>query len=85
MALGAVQAQGVPMPSGWRRWKFGDMHKKKKEDRVDKTELFVMLPLDIIGVGELSEGNEVSFIQRYGWLANPNLKPALGPASGYAR
>ena len=70
LALGAVQAKGVPMPSGWRRWKFGDMHKKKKEDRVDKTELFVMLPLDIIGVGELSEGNEVSFIQRYVWLAN---------------
>ena len=46
-----------------RRWNFSEMQKLKKQqlnESVDEphkpTEIFVMLPLDIIAVGEQSEG-----------------------------
>lgn len=48
-----------------RRWTFDDMQKVKKNvqpeiaaqpEAATKTQIFVMMPLDIIAVGELKEG-----------------------------
>lgn len=60
-----------------RRWSFAERQKEKgkRKEKVDtgtrKTELFVMLPMDTISVGELQEGQEVSFIN------SPSLNAAL--------
>ncbi|KAK9841794.1 hypothetical protein WJX81_003713 [Elliptochloris bilobata] len=53
-----------------RRWTFDDMQKAKKNLQPEatpqpmktSTQVFVMMPLDIIAVGELKEGQEASFI-----------------------
>ncbi len=58
------QAVAPTLPLGEsRRWNFAEMQKLKKNvisESVDEphkpTEIFVMLPLDIIAVGELFEG-----------------------------
>ena len=53
------------MAANWRRWKFGEQKPPKPERGPnEKAEIFVMLPMDIIAVGELKEGQEVSFIHR---------------------
>ena len=53
------------MPLQSRRWTFDDMQKVKKNvqpeiaaqpEAATKTQIFVMMPLDIIAVGELKEG-----------------------------
>ena len=52
--------------SAWSRWRFGDKAAKGPEDvhASGGAEIFIMLPLSIIAVGELSEGEEVSFIHQ---------------------
>ena len=50
--------------SAWSRWRFGDKQAKPEEVQSSGAEIFIMLPLGIIAVGELSEGEEVSFIHQ---------------------
>ena len=50
--------------SAWSRWRFGDKQAKPSEVQTSGAEIFIMLPLGIIAVGELSEGEEVSFIHQ---------------------
>ena len=50
--------------SAWSRWRFGDKQAKTAEVQSTGAEIFIMLPLGIIAVGELSEGEEVSFIHQ---------------------
>ena len=57
---GRVQVQA----SAWSRWRFGDKQAKPSEVQTSGAEIFIMLPLGIIAVGELSEGEEVSFIHQ---------------------
>ncbi|EIE26308.1 glycoside hydrolase, partial [Coccomyxa subellipsoidea C-169] len=64
-----VQAKAAQLHGETRRWNFNEMQNLKKKTvgaSVDEehkpTEIFIMLPLDIIAVGELEEGKETSFI-----------------------
>ena len=67
-----IQAQaGLPLGES-RRWNFVEMQKLKKQqlsESVDlphkQTEIFVMLPLDIIAVGEQSEGEIDKLVSRF--------------------
>ena len=61
LACAQVQA------SAWSRWRFGDKAAKGPEEQLHArggAEIYIMLPLSIIAVGELSEGEEVSFIHQ---------------------
>ena len=57
---GCAQVQA----SAWSRWRFGDKQAKPAEVESSGAEIFIMLPLGIIAVGELAEGEEVSFIHQ---------------------
>lgn len=57
------QAKAAQLHGETRRWNFNEMQNLKKKTvgaSVDEehkpTEIFIMLPLDIIAVGELEEG-----------------------------
>eukprot|EP00898_Chlorokybus_atmophyticus_P005643 jgi/Chlat1/607/Chrsp103S00957 len=58
-----TEAIAVGASSGRNRWTFEQRHSARRTIQPKKeTEIFVMLPMDIISVGELKEGDEVSFI-----------------------
>ncbi len=68
LLLDALQVQA----SAWSRWRFGDKQAKPSEVQTSGAEIFIMLPLGVIAVGELSEGEEVSFIHQCVWRGVPN-------------
>ncbi|CAL8466579.1 g6115 [Coccomyxa elongata] len=67
--LEPVRAKAPHLHGETRRWNFSEMQNLKKktvgtsiDEEHKPTEIFIMLPLDIIAVGELQEGKETSFI-----------------------
>lgn len=61
--LPVLQAKAPQLHGETRRWNFNEMQNLKKktvgaslDEEHKPTEIFIMLPLDIIAVGELEEG-----------------------------
>jgi len=84
--LAALQVQA----SAWSRWRFGDKQAKPSEVQTSGAEIFIMLPLGVIAVGELSEGEEVSFIHQCVWhgsvsIAKRCTKPRVSSSISYAQ
>jgi hypothetical protein len=75
MSLLSQLAYAQVQASAWSRWRFGDKTAKAPEDvHSGGAEIFIMLPLSIIGVGELVEGEEVSFIHQCAHTAGGVLR-----------